>query len=353
MDEVTRCYQLLGLKAGSTESQIKQAYRDLVKVWHPDRFSHDERLRLVAQEKLKEINGAYEFLLAQLLQDEGSKAGAFSSSETEEAAEGASTTEDIPTTRNRYTLWAICGVVTVVILFAGWFVFRGKSSGKPASTVEPVADQKVINGLSPEEAKEGFESLFDGKFTEDWRGFRHKTFPDKAWVVEDGTLKSIAGKESVDLVTKDEYENFELRLEWRISQGGNSGILFHVSEEFPEAHNTGPEMQVLDDSEHKDGKNPKTSAGSLYGLIAPGNKQLKPVGDWNAVRMIVNGKHAEYWLNGAKVVEYELGSEALNALIAESKFKDMPRFAREKTGHIGLQHHHDEVWYRSIRVRRL
>jgi hypothetical protein len=109
----------------------------------------------------------------------------------------------------------------------------------------------------------------------------------------------------------------------------------------------------LDDDKHGDGKSPKTAAASLYALIAPRNKKLKPVGEWNKVRLVVRGNQVEHWLNGAKVVEYELGSNELNQLIAQSKFKDMPRFAKERTGFIDLQHHGDEVWYRKIRVRRL
>ena len=104
---------------------------------------------------------------------------------------------------------------------------------------------------------------------------------------------------------------------------------------------------------HADGRDPKTSAGSLYALMAPKNKKLKPVGEWNKVRIVVQGKQVAHWLNGVKVVEFELGSAELNQLIARSKFSDMPRFGKEKTGFIDLQHHGDEVWYRKIRVRRL
>jgi Domain of Unknown Function (DUF1080)/DnaJ domain len=357
MDEVTRSYQLLGLKAGSSEGEIRQAYRDLVKVWHPDRFSHDERLQLMAQEKLKDINGAYEFLLAKLFKDGiALESDSVPSSETEAVPEDAPQPERTPAAaRKRFALWAACGAGMLILLFAGLLIYHGRGPGKVASpeTLEPSSAGGIVNGVGSEATKTGWELLFDGKLTENWRGYGRNTFPDKAWTVEDGALKSIAGNDNVDLVTKNEYENFELELEWRISRGGNSGIMFHVSEEFPEPYNTGPEMQVLDDSENKDGRNPKTSAGSLYGLIAPINKKLKPVGEWNAVRIIVNGKHVEYWLNGARVVEYELGSQVLDALIAESKFKDKSRLAREKTGHIDLQHRHDEVWYRNIRVRRL
>lgn len=195
--------------------------------------------------------------------------------------------------------------------------------------------------------------LFDGKSTDAFRGFRREVFPDKGWKVEDGTLKTIPRGDVVDLVSKETFENFDLQLEWRISPGGNSGVIYRSTEEFSAPWHTGLEMQILDDAKHKDGKNPKTTAGALYALIAPGDKNLQPVGDWNKARLLVNGNHVEHWLNGVKVVAYELDSPALAALIAESKFKAMPRFAKEKIGHIVLQNHRDEVWFRNITVRKL
>jgi len=195
--------------------------------------------------------------------------------------------------------------------------------------------------------------LFDGKSADKWRGFKMTSFPDQSWKVEHGVLKTIKGGGGPDIVSKEKFDNFELELEWKVTPGANSGIMYRVSEDFDAPYETGPEMQVLDDEKHADGRNPKTSAGSLYDLIAPKNKKLKPVGEWNKVRIVIAGNHVEHWLNGIKVVEYELGSDPFNQLIAQSKFKDMPRFAREKTGYLDLQHHGDEVWYRKIRVRRL
>jgi len=197
------------------------------------------------------------------------------------------------------------------------------------------------------------EILFDGSNVDKWRAFKREGFPDKGWKIEDGTLKTIPGGDEVDIVTKEKYDNFVLMLEWKVSPGANSGIMYRVSEEFGAAWHTGAEYQVLDDSKHADGKNPKTSAGSLYALIAPQDKELKPVGEWNRTRILVRGSHVEHWLNGKKVVEFELGSPETTALIAGSKFKDMPKFTKEATGHIVLQHHHDEVWFRNIRVRKI
>lgn len=202
-------------------------------------------------------------------------------------------------------------------------------------------------------AEPGFKVLFDGTSTDAWRGFRRDAFPSKGWVVENGALKTVVGGDRCDLFTKDTYKDFELELEWKVSPGGNSGVFYGVSESEKETYFTGPEMQVLDDAGHNDGKDPKTSAGSLYALVAPVGKTLKPVGEYNQTRLVKKGSHVEHWLNGKKVVEYELGSEALAKLIAESKFKDMTRFAKEGQGHIALQHHGQEVWYRNVRIRPL
>jgi hypothetical protein len=195
--------------------------------------------------------------------------------------------------------------------------------------------------------------LFDGKSTAAWRGYKRDSFPEKGWAIENGALKTIVGGDRVDLITKDKYRDFELELEWRVSPAGNSGIIYLVTEDEPQTYQTGPEMQVLDDAAHRDGQNSKTSAGSLYALIAPANKKLQPVGGWNKARLLVRNGHVEHWLNGVKLLEYELGSEKLKGLIAESKFKDMPRFAQNREGHIALQHHGEEVWYRNIRIRQL
>jgi hypothetical protein len=195
--------------------------------------------------------------------------------------------------------------------------------------------------------------LFDGKSTDAWRGYKRDSFPEKGWAIDNGALKTVVGGDRVDLITKEKYKDFELELEWRVSPGGNSGIIYLVTEDQSETYQTGPEMQVLDDEKHRDGKNSLTSAGSLYALIAPGTKKLQPVGGWNEARLVIRNGKVEHWLNGAKLLEYELGSEQLKGLIAQSKFKDMPRFAQNREGHIALQHHGEEVWYRNIRVRRL
>lgn len=222
-------------------------------------------------------------------------------------------------------------------------------------TVITLASSLLVSGCSTAARtgeKSGWKVLFDGKSTDAFRGFRQASFPTNSWVVDGGALKSLPRRQ-VDLITRETYENFELELEWKVAKEANSGIMFHVSEAEPETFVTGPEMQIVDDANTDDGANPKTSAGSLYDLIAPTNKQCHPAGEWNRIRLIVQGNRVEHWMNGSKILEYELGSGPLKALIADSKFKAWPRFAQEKTGYIALQNHGNSVWFRNVRVRRL
>lgn len=203
-------------------------------------------------------------------------------------------------------------------------------------------------------AKPKWQVLFDGKSTDSWRGFRRQTFPSKCWVIEGGALKTVAGcdkSDQIDIITKNKYKDFEFELEWRVAPGANSGIIYLVSEDEDQTWKTGPEMQVLDDEKHADGKIPKTSAGSLFALIAPANKTLRPVGEYNQARLVVRNGHVEHWLNGKKILEYDLNTESLASLIAQSKFKTFPQFARMSEGYIALQFHGDNVWYRNVRVR--
>jgi hypothetical protein len=205
-------------------------------------------------------------------------------------------------------------------------------------------------------AKPKWQVLFDGKSAASWRGFRRQTFPEKCWVVESGSLKTVTGcdkSDQVDIITRNKYKDFELELEWRVAPGANSGIIYLVSEDEDQTWKTGPEMQVLDDEKHPDGKIPKTSAGSLFDLIAPTNKTLHPVGDYNQARLVVRNGHVEHWLNGKKVLEYDLANDNLASLIAQSKFKNFRQFARMLEGHIALQFHGDSVWYRNVRVREI
>jgi hypothetical protein len=156
-----------------------------------------------------------------------------------------------------------------------------------------------------------------------------------------------------DLITVDQYGDFELRLEWKIARGGNSGIMFHVTDDAGQTYETGPEMQVLDNGGHADGRDPVTSAGSNYALHAPTRDVTRPIGEWNEVRLLVRGPHVEHWLNGVKLLEYELWSPDWEARVQASKFKTMPGYGRARRGHIALQDHGDRVSYRNIRIKTL
>ena len=209
----------------------------------------------------------------------------------------------------------------------------------------------IFNGCS--DKAQNWVILFDGGNVDQWRGYKQDTFPKGGWVVENGALKTIVGGNRVDIITKDIYQNFELVLEWRVSPAGNSGTFYFATEESDYIWQTAPEMQVLDDSAHPDGNRAVTSAGSLYDLISPTEKFLNPVGEFNEARIKVKNNKVEHWLNGKKILIYEYGSDTINELIAKSKFKSMPLFAKANSGHIGLQHHGEEVWYRNIRLRKL
>lgn len=206
------------------------------------------------------------------------------------------------------------------------------------------------NSLSAAERADGWRLLFDGRTTAGWRTYKERE-PLPGWQVEDGALVMTGG--GGDLVTRQSFGSFELRLEWRIAAGGNSGIFYHVTDTGRAVWESGPEMQVLDDERHPDGRDPKTSAGACYALYAPARRATRPVGEWNRVRLVVDGPRVEHWLNGELLCTYELGSEDWRARVAASKFAAYPSFGVAGEGHIALQDHGDRVEYRSIAIRPL
>ena len=213
-----------------------------------------------------------------------------------------------------------------------------------------VACEKGMPTLTPAETKEGWKLLFDGKSLSGWQGYKGR--PTSGWKAADGVL--IRDGAGSDLVTTEQFGDFELRLEWKLAaEGGNSGIFFHVTDEGEEAWHSGPEFQVLDNAGHKDGANPLTSAGSNYAVHAPARDVTKPVGEWNSVRLIVRGPHVEHWMNDVKLLEYELWSPDWAARVKASKFNEIPLYGKAKSGRIGLQDHGDVVSYRNIRIRPL
>jgi hypothetical protein len=210
--------------------------------------------------------------------------------------------------------------------------------------------QPAANTLTAAETADGWRLLFDGQTANGWRSFVAST-PPAGWRAVDGALVREEG--SGDIMTVEQFDNFELRLEWKISQNGNSGIIFRVTQDGGQTYETGPEFQVLDNAGHKDGGNSLTSAGSNYALHPPVRDVTRPIGEWNDVRLIVNGAHVEHWMNGVKLLEYELWSDDWNERVKASKFNKMPHYGRAKRGHIALQEHGNLVWYRNIKIKPL
>lgn len=202
-------------------------------------------------------------------------------------------------------------------------------------------------------ADTAWRPLFDGQTTNGWRRYRG-TGMHPQWSAANGEL-TVAGKggDAGDIVTVDQFGDFELELEWKVGRAGNSGIFYRASETAERIYETAPEMQVLDDAHHPDGKDSTRTAGSNYGLYAPPKGVVKPAGEWNLARIVARGNHVEHWLNGQKVVEYELGSPDWTAKVKASKFNDWPGYGKNARGHIGLQDHGDTVSFRNIRIREL
>ncbi len=219
----------------------------------------------------------------------------------------------------------------------------------------PEAPPAAASPLTEAERTEGWMALFDGTNLDQWRGYGRDDVPG-SWRVEDGTLAFVPGGGGGDLITKEQFGNFELALEWKISEKGNSGIFYRGQEGNDNIWQTAPEMQVLDNEgpeQHPDAEYPTHRAGAVYDLWAPPDGVVRPAGEWNEARLVANGPHVEHWLNGVKVAEYEQWSEAWKARVTESKFSELGDYGQPREGHIGLQDHGDRVWYRNIKIRRL
>jgi hypothetical protein len=212
------------------------------------------------------------------------------------------------------------------------------------------ADNTMMNTLTAKEKADGWRLLFDGKTTNGWRGFRQQQMP-AGWTAVDGALTRVA--KATDIVTVDEFGDFELRIDWNIGPNGNTGVFYRVTEEDDVMWHTAPEYQIIDNAYNKERLKPVQLAGANYDLDPPARDATKPIGSWNETRIVVRGPHVEHWLNGAKVVEYELWSADWEQRVRGSKFKDFPRYARARRGHIGLQDHSDRVAFRNIKIREL
>lgn len=208
--------------------------------------------------------------------------------------------------------------------------------------------------------KQGWITLFDGKSTDALRGYKMDVFPEGVWTVKNGSLITVPKTKNVDLVSKERFKDFELEYQWAVDTAANSGVFFHIQEKkaMESGNGNSPnwlenfEIQILDDKYFNDTAAIR-SAGSLYDLIVPKNKTLKPIGQFNQARLIHKAGHVEHWLNGKKVLEFEIGSPEMKAILAKSKFKNNPNYHTDTEGHLMFQHHGQRAYYRNIRVRRL
>ena len=204
---------------------------------------------------------------------------------------------------------------------------------------------------NPQPAMTRWRTLFDGTSLKDWRGYKTEKIPD-GWHVADGTLAKSAPV--ADIVSKDEFGDFELEIDWKIGEAGNSGIFYRGTEEYDHIYWSGPEYQLLDDDKASDNKTRLTCAGAAYAVYPSPAGHLKAVGDWNSARIVARGSHVEHWLNGFKLLEYELGSADWEAKVKASKFVEWPHYGRARRGHIALQGDHaGSLAFRNIRIREL
>lgn len=213
----------------------------------------------------------------------------------------------------------------------------------------------TVSSLACFAQKNNTVSLFDGKSLSGWRTYQNK--PADSWQVQDGILSNKGNKDPnlkhADLITEKEYENFELSVDWKIAPAGNSGILYMVTEAFPSSYHSGPEYQLLDDKGFPQKVADYQKTGSNYAMDAPTVDATKPAGEWNHTVIIVNKGHVEHWLNGQKVVEYELWTDTWKKHKSEGKWKDVAGYGLSKKGHIALQDHGGEVWFKNMTIREL
>ena len=242
-------------------------------------------------------------------------------------------------------------LVTIVIIL-GW------SSAATSQGQMVHVFKQLPNTLSEKEKAAGWKLLFDGKTTDGWRGYKMDKMPP-GWRVLDGALVKVkpgAGGKGAgggdDIITVGQFDNFEFTVQWKIVSNGNSGILYRVTEGAATSWHVAPEMQVLDNTKHPRRKKSQL-AGALYDLYAPAKDVTKPVGQWNTAKVVADGRRVEHWLNGVRLLAYELGTDDWNKRIAASKFKNMPKFAKAQKGHLCLQDHSDRIEFRNIKVRPL
>ena len=223
-----------------------------------------------------------------------------------------------------------------------------------ASTTDSPARQSErtsMNQLTEAERAAGWRLLFDGTQPTSWRPYKGQSVPG-GWVAENGVLTKHQSTD--DILTRDQFGDFELAFDWKLPPGGNAGVFYRGTEEYDHVYWSAPEYQLLDDAHHADGRDRLTSAGAAYALYPSPAGIVKLGGEWNSSTLVVKGPHVEHWLNGVKVVEYELWSPDWEARVKASKFKDWPNYGRAKRGYIAIQGDHEgELQLRNIRIREI
>ena len=220
-----------------------------------------------------------------------------------------------------------------------------------SATESAAATSTGATTLTAEQRAAGWKSLFDGSSTAGWRGYRSQTMP-AGWSVVDGVLTKSGPVE--DIISNNQYGNFELAFDWKLSTGGNAGVFYRGTEEYDHIYWSAPEYQLLDDANHPDGKSRLTSAGADYALYPSAAGVVKPADQWNSTLIVVQGNRVQHWLNGQKLLEYELGSADWQAKVKASKFNDYPNYGKAARGYIALQGDHDgTLSLRNIRIREL
>jgi hypothetical protein len=254
--------------------------------------------------------------------------------------------------------------VFIVIFLALLFSSGGCDHQERAGTT----GKTTMNTLYSKGKEDGWHALFDGRTLSGWRGLGLDSIPHAYWRTENGTIHKVARNKvspgpdgslppACDLMTVDTFLNFEFFFEWKIAPKGNSGIKYNVSEAMSTAggstHALGFEYQIIDDENYPAILSPLQHTAALYALVPPQGAQPRPAGQWNRGRIILNGHHGEHWLNGKKVVEFELGTPAFDSLFRKSKYHKYPAFPEKRYGHIVLQDHADDVWFRNLKIRKL
>ena len=237
------------------------------------------------------------------------------------------------------------------LLASGCASGKGTSDSAAESAQSAPMTSQQPNTLTDAERREGWRLLFDGNTLDAWRQYQGDAVP-AAWRVVDGTItKSVPTR---DIVTRDQFGDFELVFDWKVATGGNAGVFYRATEEYDKVYWSATEYQLLDDPNARDGRDPKTSAGAAYGLYAAPRGAVKPAGEWNSGRIVAKGAHVEHWLNGTKMADYEAGSPEWEALVKGSKFADWPNYGRARRGHIALQGDHSgDLALRNIKIREI